>query len=195
MPVHGVTETTLKLGSWQGNCSMMVVFLGDFDLIFCIEFFMKAKVTLMPYLRGIFIEDEQNSCFIQTEKSGTRDSKKGKGGYVAALAALQFTFLEHLKQQAEVDLSYTKLRQKVQQKRAPPVIRKEFDKQIEKMLNHRSVGESRKLRQQVDQNDDGSERDEDQETIPKGQDPQPQILVPQGKDRILVAMADIRVSL
>ncbi|KAL5739441.1 hypothetical protein ACOSQ2_028621 [Xanthoceras sorbifolium] len=40
-------------------------------------------------------------------------SRKEVQGYVAALAALQFTFLEHLKQQAEVDLSYTKLRQKV----------------------------------------------------------------------------------
>ncbi|KAL5862506.1 hypothetical protein ACOSQ3_000020 [Xanthoceras sorbifolium] len=38
----------------------------------------------MPYLRGIFIGDEQNPCFIQTDKSGTRDSKKGKGGEISA---------------------------------------------------------------------------------------------------------------
>ncbi|KAL5825619.1 hypothetical protein ACOSQ3_021682 [Xanthoceras sorbifolium] len=79
MPVHGVAETTLRLGSWQGNCSMMVVSLDDFDLIIGIEFFVKANVTLMPYLRGILIGDKQNPCFIQTEKSETRDSKKGKG--------------------------------------------------------------------------------------------------------------------
>ncbi|KAL5747716.1 hypothetical protein ACOSQ2_025013 [Xanthoceras sorbifolium] len=40
-------------------------------------------------------------------------SRKEVRGYVAALAALQVTFLERLKQQAEVDVSYTKLRQEV----------------------------------------------------------------------------------
>ncbi|KAL5750130.1 hypothetical protein ACOSP7_024733 [Xanthoceras sorbifolium] len=40
-------------------------------------------------------------------------SRKEVQGYVAALAALQVTFLERLKQQAEVDVSYTKLRQEV----------------------------------------------------------------------------------
>ncbi|KAL5791426.1 hypothetical protein ACOSP7_000021 [Xanthoceras sorbifolium] len=84
MRVHGVAEITLRLGSWQENCSMMVVTLDDFDLILGIKFFVKTKVTLMPYLRGIFIGDEQNPCFIQTEKSGTRDSKKGKGGEISA---------------------------------------------------------------------------------------------------------------
>ncbi|KAL5840723.1 hypothetical protein ACOSQ4_013331 [Xanthoceras sorbifolium] len=38
----------------------------------------------MPYLRVIFIEDEQNPCFIHTEKGGTRDSKKGKGAEISA---------------------------------------------------------------------------------------------------------------
>ncbi|KAL5778668.1 hypothetical protein ACOSQ2_009405 [Xanthoceras sorbifolium] len=40
-------------------------------------------------------------------------SRKEVQGYVAALAALQVTFLERLKQQAEVDVSYTKLRHEV----------------------------------------------------------------------------------
>ncbi|KAL5858724.1 hypothetical protein ACOSQ4_000020 [Xanthoceras sorbifolium] len=38
---------------------------------------------------------------------------------------------------------------RVQQKRAPPVIRKEFDKQIEKILDHQSVGEN-KLNRRTD---------------------------------------------
>ncbi|KAL5825618.1 hypothetical protein ACOSQ3_021681 [Xanthoceras sorbifolium] len=38
---------------------------------------------------------------------------------------------------------------RVQQKRAPPVIRKEFDKQVEKILDHQSVGES-KLNRRTD---------------------------------------------
>ncbi|KAL5775969.1 hypothetical protein ACOSP7_013526 [Xanthoceras sorbifolium] len=84
MPVHGVAEVTLTLGSWQENCSMMVVTLDDFDLILGIEFFVKAKVTLMPYLRGIFIGDEKTPCFVQTERSGARDSKKGKGVEISA---------------------------------------------------------------------------------------------------------------
>ncbi|KAH7568422.1 hypothetical protein JRO89_XS07G0296700 [Xanthoceras sorbifolium] len=97
----------------------------------------------MPYLRGIFIGDEKTPCFVQTERSGARDSKKGKGveisakqlekglkrgqtTYVAALVQIkpdvgvivpdvvaEVTFLERLKQQAEADVSYTKLRQEV----------------------------------------------------------------------------------
>ncbi|KAH7525547.1 hypothetical protein JRO89_XSUnG0073400 [Xanthoceras sorbifolium] len=140
MPVHGVAETILRLGSWQENYNMMVVSLDDFDLILGIEFFVKGNVTLMPYLRVIFIGDEQNPCFIHTEKGGTQDSKKGKGAeisakqlekglkrgqttYIPSLVQIKLDvmvevpdvvakviFLERLKQQVEVDVSYTKVR-------------------------------------------------------------------------------------
>ncbi|KAK0587323.1 hypothetical protein LWI29_021003 [Acer saccharum] len=43
-PVHGVAEKTLRIASWQGSCSMMVVHLDNFDLIISIEFFVNAKL-------------------------------------------------------------------------------------------------------------------------------------------------------
>ncbi|TXG47935.1 hypothetical protein EZV62_027229 [Acer yangbiense] len=77
MPVRGVAETTLKVGSWQGRCSLMVVPLDDFDLILGVEFFVKAKAMLLPYLRGILIGDEESPCFVQA-CGGTQDIKQGK---------------------------------------------------------------------------------------------------------------------
>ncbi|KAI9186886.1 hypothetical protein LWI28_021940 [Acer negundo] len=46
--VRGVADTTLKVGSWQGKCSLMVVPLDDFDLILGVEFFVKAKAMIKP---------------------------------------------------------------------------------------------------------------------------------------------------
>lgn len=57
MLVHGVAEIILEVGSWKGTYSMMVIPLDDFDVILGIEFFVKDKVTLMPYLWGIMIGD------------------------------------------------------------------------------------------------------------------------------------------
>ena len=85
MPVRGVAETTLNVGSWQGKCSLMVVPLDDFDLILGVEFFVKAKAMVMPYLRGILIGDEEYPCFVQA-CGGTQDLKQGrdKGTVISA---------------------------------------------------------------------------------------------------------------
>ncbi|KAK0573094.1 hypothetical protein LWI29_002912 [Acer saccharum] len=77
MPVRGVAETTLKVGSWQDKCSLMVVPLDDFDLILGVEFFVEAKAMLMPYLRGILIGDKESPCFVQAYW-GTQDIKQGE---------------------------------------------------------------------------------------------------------------------
>ncbi|KAI9169512.1 hypothetical protein LWI28_013404 [Acer negundo] len=82
--VLGVVETNLKVGTWHGVCMVNVVRLDDFELILGNEFFMKAKVNLMPYLRGILIRDCENPCFIQVDESLNKQEKeaysaKGKG--------------------------------------------------------------------------------------------------------------------
>ena len=41
-----------------------VVSLDDFELILGNEVFVKAKVSMMPYLRDILIGDCENPCFI-----------------------------------------------------------------------------------------------------------------------------------
>ena len=63
---------------------MQTTILDDFELILGIEFFVKAKVSLMPYLRGILIGDGENPCFIQADESLNKQeneaySAKGKG--------------------------------------------------------------------------------------------------------------------
>ncbi|KAI9182156.1 hypothetical protein LWI28_022627 [Acer negundo] len=82
--VLGVAETNLKVGTWHGTCMVNVVRLDDFELILGNEFFMKAKVSLMSYLRGILIRDCENPCFIQVDESLNKQEKeaysaKGKG--------------------------------------------------------------------------------------------------------------------
>lgn len=50
-----MTLVNLKVGGWENECSFMVVPLDDFDMIFGIDFFVNAQVTLMPYKSGIVI--------------------------------------------------------------------------------------------------------------------------------------------
>ncbi|KAI9193973.1 hypothetical protein LWI28_001930 [Acer negundo] len=82
--VLGVAKTNLKVEPWHGTCMVNVVRLDDFELILGNEFFMKANVSLMPYLRGILIGDCENPCFIQVDGSLNKQEKeaysaKGKG--------------------------------------------------------------------------------------------------------------------
>ena len=63
--IQGSAMANLVIGSWEGEVNMIVFPLDDFDLILGVEFFVKAKVSVVPYLCGIFIGDEDNSCFVQ----------------------------------------------------------------------------------------------------------------------------------
>ncbi len=85
MPVKGVAECTLELGSWKGACSLMVVLLDDFDLILGMEFFLSAKACLMPHLRGVMLGDERAPCFVPTE--AWVPAEKGKGSMITAKQA------------------------------------------------------------------------------------------------------------
>ncbi|KAK0598331.1 hypothetical protein LWI29_033736 [Acer saccharum] len=83
-PIAGVAEATLKIGSWQGTVNMMVVPLDDFDFILGIEFFRKAKATLMPSHWGIVIMDGDSPCYVQAEMEGIQTINKGKGAEISA---------------------------------------------------------------------------------------------------------------
>ena len=50
------------MGNWEGNYNSLCVPLNDFDLILGINFFLKAKVTLLPYLGELKIMDESQTC-------------------------------------------------------------------------------------------------------------------------------------
>ena len=50
------------MGNWEGNYKLLCVPLDDFDLILGIDFFLKAKVALLPYLGGLMIMDESQPC-------------------------------------------------------------------------------------------------------------------------------------
>lgn len=68
--VEGTTMVTLGIGSWEGECNLTIVSLDDFELILGIEFFVRAKVTLMPHLFGILVADEKYPCFVRAENEG-----------------------------------------------------------------------------------------------------------------------------
>ena len=38
---------------------------GDFDLILGVDFFVKAKMALVPHLGGLMFFEESLSCFVQ----------------------------------------------------------------------------------------------------------------------------------
>ncbi|KAI9178183.1 hypothetical protein LWI28_023646 [Acer negundo] len=77
-PITGVAEATLKISSWQGTISMMVVPLDDFDLILGIEFFRKAKAIPMPSPWGVMIMDGDSPCYVQAEMEGVQTINRGK---------------------------------------------------------------------------------------------------------------------
>ncbi|KAK4422092.1 hypothetical protein Salat_2160200 [Sesamum alatum] len=63
--VQGVASVELKVGTWQGKCSLRAVTLDDFDLILGMDFLLLAKVTVVPYLSGLFIVDVGCPSFVQ----------------------------------------------------------------------------------------------------------------------------------
>ena len=64
-----VRDVSLKVGDWCGLCSFMAVPLNDFQAILGLEFFLKAQVSVMPHLQGLFIMDMPNSCFVPLSKA------------------------------------------------------------------------------------------------------------------------------
>ena len=67
---------SLQVDGWKGNCSLLCVPMDDFDFILDIDFFLKAKVALLPYLEGIMVLEESMPCFMQAIPEGA--SKKGQ---------------------------------------------------------------------------------------------------------------------
>ena len=67
--INSITkEVVLQVGNWNDNCSLLCVSLGDFDLILRIDFFLKAKMGLLPHLGRMMIMDESQPCFVRATK-------------------------------------------------------------------------------------------------------------------------------
>lgn len=64
----------VRIGDWAGMLNLMVVPLDDFDLIIGNDWFVDAKVVLMPHLGGLMVMDKKHPCFI----TSTAKPKKGK---------------------------------------------------------------------------------------------------------------------
>ena len=92
----------LQVGKWKGKCTLLCVPLDDFDLILGVDFFLKAKVALLPHLRGLRLLKESMPCFMQMVQEGNgRKSqqpellsaiqlKKGLETYVVALVEIKY---------------------------------------------------------------------------------------------------------
>lgn len=74
-PVLGMANSVeVRIGDWAGMLNLMVVPLDDFDLIIGNDWFVDAKVVLMPHLGGLMVMDQKHPCFI----TSTAKPKKGK---------------------------------------------------------------------------------------------------------------------
>ncbi|KAL0345996.1 UNVERIFIED_CONTAM: hypothetical protein Sradi_4430900 [Sesamum radiatum] len=79
VPVSGIANTELSVGSWNGQCDFMVVGLDDFDVILGIDFFIVANVMILPRLGGIFISGGSKPAFVNGEyERGTVAGQKSK---------------------------------------------------------------------------------------------------------------------
>ena len=65
----------MQVGDWKGTCSLLCVPLDDFDLIFGVDFILKAKVALIPHFGGLVVLEERQPCFVQA----LRENDDGKG--------------------------------------------------------------------------------------------------------------------
>uniref|UniRef100_A0A803MIB2 Reverse transcriptase RNase H-like domain-containing protein n=1 Tax=Chenopodium quinoa TaxID=63459 RepID=A0A803MIB2_CHEQI len=72
--VHGVN---VQVSSWKGKTKLIVVTLDDFKLILGNEFIRKAKASVMPYLSGMFIGDEDGPCFVKGVPSPSQSNHVG----------------------------------------------------------------------------------------------------------------------
>lgn len=82
-PVSGMTyDVQMKLGDWAEWLSLMIITLDDFDIILGNDFFVKAKVALMPHLGRVLISDRNKPCFVPALSD---DKHRGKKEMVSTL--------------------------------------------------------------------------------------------------------------
>ena len=78
-PIQGTAAVCLKVGDWEGECSLMVLPLDDYDLILGMDFFRRAKAVVVPHLGGMFIHEEKSPCFVKAMFAGRLlDSKQNE---------------------------------------------------------------------------------------------------------------------
>ncbi|KAG8369489.1 hypothetical protein BUALT_Bualt14G0019000 [Buddleja alternifolia] len=83
-PVKGVAWTILKVGDWDAFCCFMAVPMDDYDLILGNKFLVASKAVVAPQMGGLYLRDEDSSCFVKGEAiPETKPGKKGKKGQVA----------------------------------------------------------------------------------------------------------------
>ncbi|KAH7836606.1 hypothetical protein Vadar_003409 [Vaccinium darrowii] len=83
--VHGTTSNiSLKVGNWNGRVDLMVYPLDDFELILGNEFFLAAKVAVMPHLSGILIADGKQPYFV-SQHSKDKRIREGTGGWLSVI--------------------------------------------------------------------------------------------------------------
>ncbi|KAL0370709.1 UNVERIFIED_CONTAM: hypothetical protein Sangu_0389000 [Sesamum angustifolium] len=81
VPVSGIANTELSVGSWSGQCNFVVMGLDDFYVILDIDFFITANVIILPRMCGIFISGGKKPTFGKGEYDG--DTMAGKKSEVA----------------------------------------------------------------------------------------------------------------
>ena len=80
--IQGISkDVLLQVGEWKIN--LLCVPLDDFNLILGIDFFLKSKAALIPYLGGLMILEEKQPCFVPAVKG--KAEKHGKAEMVSAL--------------------------------------------------------------------------------------------------------------
>ena len=69
--IQGIAKNVaVHVGNWKGKCNLLCVQLDDFDLILGVDFFLKAKVALLPHLGGLMFLEESMPCFVQAIQEG-----------------------------------------------------------------------------------------------------------------------------
>ncbi|VFQ93371.1 unnamed protein product [Cuscuta campestris] len=83
--VTGRAYVKIKVGEWQGECSLTVLPLDDFDLILGNEFLIMVKAAVFPYLGGMMINDERSPSFVKGRYADQKQEHKG----LASCSAMQ----------------------------------------------------------------------------------------------------------
>uniref|UniRef100_A0A803MZL3 Chromo domain-containing protein n=1 Tax=Chenopodium quinoa TaxID=63459 RepID=A0A803MZL3_CHEQI len=60
-----VCGVDVKVGSCKGKSDLIAITLDDFELVLGNEFIRKCKASVMPYLGGMLIGDEDGPCFVK----------------------------------------------------------------------------------------------------------------------------------
>lgn len=71
--VAGLSNVVLKVGAWEGSCSLTMLPLDDFDLMLGNEFLLSIKAAVIPYLGGVMINNPRCPSF---EKESYADQVK-----------------------------------------------------------------------------------------------------------------------